>query len=223
MFEAEYCNGSDYFIGLTFSVFTPTPNWLAILNHVWTLGIWGLSKIAGNNPRVRWEAREGGVKALCHSAKFVRRLRGCFFLDHIFWDAWVGRRERFFFFENGWFYMIQFRRCSCQGVEQDRTGYQICNAIFRDCLLLCCWGVFHQRTEISSGMFWVSVILSHVFDTEVTTLMHRFPIQTCWGKERPPGCNLKKLFSKIKGLKGLRSFFIQLFDPSKIARHQELT
>ena len=38
MFEAEYCNGSDYFIGLTFSVFTPTPNWLAILNHVWTLG-----------------------------------------------------------------------------------------------------------------------------------------------------------------------------------------
>lgn len=180
MFEAEYCNGSDYFIGLTFSVFTSTPNWLAILNHVWTLGFgvcpsfWKKQihggktsfRIPGNNPRVRWEAREGSVKALCHSAKCSTSgdVLSTIFLRCLSRAAGEG----FFFFENGWFYMIQFRRCSCQGIEQDGTGYQICNAIFRDCLLLCCWGVFHQRTEISSGMFWVSVLLTycHMFLTQ---------------------------------------------------------
>lgn len=135
------------------------------------------------------------------------RLPGMFCRPY-FWDAWVGRQERDFFF---WERLILYDPVQKMQLSRDWTRWNWisdlqCN--FQRLFTFMLLGCFPPADR---NKFWDVLgisptdILSHVFDTEVTTLMHRFPIQTCWGKERPPGCNLKKLFSKIKGLEGLRS------------------
>ncbi len=66
--------------------------------------------IPGNNARVRWKAREGGVKALCHSACSIS-------LSHMF-EMLEGRREGIFC--GGWF--------SWKGLKKVWTRCQICKA-----------------------------------------------------------------------------------------------
>lgn len=187
MFEAEYCNGSDYFIGLTFSVFTPTPNWLAILNHVWTLGFGVCPSFFKANSWRKTLRSDIDCYVSCSSPGLISQVTTQEFAEKL--EKEVSKpsaTQRNLFDKTGMFCRPYFWRCLSRAAGEvvfflrtadfiwsssedavvkglNKIELDIRSAIFRDCLLLCCWFFFHQRTEISSGMFWVSVILSHVF------------------------------------------------------------